>query len=472
MLLAFGVLWAAWIVSFISMFPFISYIGPSPWLLSSIGGLAVFNTIAIPILGLMLLITRWFSSYRIPNKWRTNLRLAWVVSFVVALMTVFGTVASFNNKADYSTMAEYSSTEGVLEISDLPIPRDEPVGIISSPIPHAEIVRGALMSDDVSINIVKSKNDKLTLETNRHAHGRTFGHAQSRVQEIKADHIFTDESLKLPLSFSIKKGGKYRGQEVDYILHVPEGKALKFTPGIASKIWRNSPFRDNIHPKNLEKYVWTMTDQGLASIGWDEVYRAERLVDSESLENLNIDGRIATTVEYGEETKILIKGPKTEIDKVEKIVTDGTTSLLVSGWLSDRVTMEITTPRLNSLQAKGLRSLKIEGFKQKDMELNFSGDRYMTAVKAYVDVENLTCNIGGENEVTLVGSGKNLIVNVLDGAQVIAEHYKTQNVTVKGNIYNNSSFYAIESFVCPDNERRSVTLYGNPALLTEMRNVQ
>ena len=467
MLLVLGILWAAWIISFISMFPFLNYIGPSPLLFSSIGGLALFTTVAIPILGLMLLITRWFSSYRIPKKWRTNMRLAWVVSFVLTLLAGFGTGMSFNHEADASQRAEYSNTNDVLKITNLPTEYHKPFGIISSPIPDLQFTRGGLINDEVRFDVVKSNSDKIIVETKLHSHGKSFADAQSLVKKMEAKHNLEDNELQIPNDFIIPRGSKYRGQHVEYIIHVPESKDITFDESVADRIWHNGYFRDDIRPKNLELYTWTMTDDGLASVGWDKEYRAERIIESESLENLNIDGRIATSISYDEKTEILIKGPKTEIEKIEKVVTDGTTSLIVGGWLSKRVTLEIKTPRLNSLQAKGLSTLKIEGFKQKDMELNFSGDRYNNEAKAYVDVENLTCNIGGLNDITLLGSGGNLLINILDGSRVTAEHYKAQNVVVKGNIYSNSSFYASSSFDCPDHERNSVTLYGNPELLAE-----
>jgi len=446
--------------------------GPSPLLFSSIGGLALFSTVAIPILGVMLLITRWFSTYRIPAKWRANLRLAWVASFVITLLTGFGTAMSFNHEADSSSLVEYVNSSDDLNIKKMATEHHKPLGIISSPFPNLMFTRGGLINDDVHFDVVKSKTDKIVIETNLHSHGKSFADAQNLVKKIDVTHNLEDNILKIPKSFRIPRGSKFRAQHVQYIIHIPEGKNITFDRSIADMIWDHGYFRDGIRPKNLEKYTWTMTDKGLASVGWDEEYRAERFIDSESLENLNIDGRIATTIEYGEKTEILLKGPKTEIEKIEKVETDGTTNLIVGGWLSNRVTLEIKTPKLKSLQGKGLRSLKIEGFKQKDMELNFSGERYQTEIKAYIDIENLTCNIGGSNDIILVGSGKNLLVNVIRGTKVTAEHYKAENVIVRGNIYNNSSFYASESFECPDHERHSVTLYGNPELLSETTKTQ
>ena len=472
MLLVVGVVWAAWIVSYISVFPILNYLGPTPLLFSSIGGLAIFTTVAIPILGLMLLITRWFSTYRIPLKWRTNLRLAWVSSFIIALLTVFGTVMSFNHEADISKRAEYSNNNDVLRITEKPTKHGKSLGFISSPFPSLMFTKEGLINENVHFDVVRSNTNEIIVETKLHSHGKSFGDAKNRVDKIEISHNMEGNILQIPKDFNIKRGSKFRAQHVQFIIHVPEGKDIEFDESIANIIWDHGYFREGIRPKNLENYVWTMTDKGLASVGWDKEYRAERFIDAKSLENLNIDGRITTTISYAEKTEILLKGPKTEIEKIEKVETDGTTSLIVGGWLSNRVTLNIKTPNLKTLQAKGLRSLKIEGFSQKDMELNFSGERYLTEIKAYVDVENLICNLGEASDLTLLGSGKNLTVNAMNGSKVTAEHYKAENVIVKGNIYNNSSFYATTSFDCPDHERNSLTLYGNPELLLETKTQQ
>jgi len=395
------------------------------------------------------------------------LRLGWVASFVLALLTGFGTAMSFNHEADSSSIIEYSDNNDVLKITKMPIEHQKAIGFVSSPFPNLTFTKGGLVSENVHFDVVKGNSDKIVVETKVHSHGKSFADAKSLVKKIELSHSLEDNVLQLPKDFTIARGSKFRAQEVQYVIHIPEGKNIEFDESVADIIWDHGYFRDRIRPKNLEKYTWTMTDDGLASVGWDKEYRAERIIDSESLENLNIDGRIATSITYADKPEILLRGPKVEIERIEKVVTDGTTSLIVGGWLSNRVTLEIKTPKLSSLQAKGLSTLKIEGFKQKDMELNFSGDRYKNEVKAYVDVENLVCNVGGSNDITLLGSGKNLLVNILDGSRITAEHYKAENVIVKGDIYSNSSFYASESFDCDKHERHSITLYGNPELLAE-----
>ena len=278
---------AAWIVSYLSAFPFLNYLGPSPLLFSSIGGLAVFTTVAIPILGLMLLITRWFSTYRIPQKWRTNLKLSWVAAFVIALLTGFGTAMSFNHEADSSNRLEYSSNSDVLKITKMPSEYSKPIGFVSSPFPDLTFTKAGLVNENVHFDVVKGNSEQIVVETKIHSRGKTFADAQNLVKKIEISHSLEDNVLKLPKDFTIKRGSKFRAQQVQYVIHIPEGKNIEFDKSIADIIWDHGYFRDRIRPKNLEKYTWTMTDDGLASVGWDKEYRAERIIDSESLENLN-----------------------------------------------------------------------------------------------------------------------------------------------------------------------------------------
>ena len=82
-----------------------------------------------------------------------------------------------------------------------------------------------------------------------------------------------------------------------------------------------------------------------------------------------------------------------------------------------------------------------------------------------MDIEDLTLNVGGSNDIDLTGSGKILTVNILDGSRVTADQYKAENVNVSGNIYNRSTFYASESFDCPKYKSGNIKLFGNPELL-------
>ena len=79
----------------------------------------------------------------------------------------------------------------------------------------------------------------------------------------------------------------------------------------------------------------------------------------------------------------------------------------------------------------------------------------------------MTCNIGGYNNINLIGSGEQLTMNILDEAKINAEQYKAKNVTVKGRLNGRSTFYASENFDYPKDQKHHVKLYGNPELLAD-----
>jgi phage shock protein PspC (stress-responsive transcriptional regulator) len=463
MLLLLGVLWGAWIISFLSSFSFLSYIGPSSWIMSFFGRISLFFTVGIPIVGLMLWITKWFSTYRIPKKWRTNMRLGWVASFALTITAGVMTGLSFTHSAEIDQLASYNIDTDVINISELQRPEKITTGFLrlAGLSHHTE---GGIVFDDVHYNIVKGTEDDVVISTKITSQGQSYDDAQSLAEKVNAQYEVEGDKILLPRNFEIRKGDKFRGQSVRYTIHIPEGKTVKFDESLSSYLGYRG-FNGEYRPRDFEDYSWTMTSDGLMSDDWENKYRATRKIDTETLANLNIDGAMETTITYGKKLEVLLKGHKSDIDKVEEIVTADATSLKYDRNRRD-VKLEIVTPSLETLHAKNLSSLKIEGFKQDAMEINYSG-RYGRSFEldAYLDVQNLTCNIGGHNQINLIGSGEKLIMNILDGATVNAEQYKAKSVKVAGNINRRSSFYASESFDCPEHERHNIKLFGNPELL-------
>jgi phage shock protein PspC (stress-responsive transcriptional regulator) len=463
MLLLLGVLWGAWIISFLSSFSFLSYIGPSSWIMSFFGRISLFFTVGIPIVGLMLWITKWFSTYRIPKKWRTNMRLGWVASFALTITAGVMTGLSFTHSAEIDQLASYNIDTDVINISELQRPEKITTGFLrlAGLSHHTE---GGIVFDDVHYDIVKGTEDDVVISTKITSQGQSYDDAQSLAEKVNAQYEVEGDKILLPRNFEIRKGDKFRGQSIRYTIHIPEGKTVKFDESLSSYLGYRG-FNGEYRPRDFEDYSWTMTSDGLMSDDWENKYRATRKIDTETLANLNIDGAMETTITYGKKLEVLLKGHKSDIDKVEEIVTADATSLKYDRNRRD-VKLEIVTPSLETLHAKNLSSLKIEGFKQDAMEINYSG-RYGRSFEldAYLDVQNLTCNIGGHNQINLIGSGEKLIMNILDGATVNAEQYKAKSVKVAGNINRRSSFYASESFDCPEQERHNIKLFGNPELL-------
>jgi len=465
-LLALGVAWAAWIISYLTSFSFINSIGPSPWLLSSLGGFAGFLTVGIPIVSLMLLITRWFSSYRIPKKWRINLGLGWVGAFIVAVTVGIMTGMSFNHDAEVTNTASYDIDSDIVNIKKLKTPETKTNGFIN--FFGLKYASDGLVNDEVEIEVLPAIGTEVIINTHVHSKGASYSKAQNLANRVNATHEIDGNSISVPGEFKLGKGDKFRGQEIYYTIHVPVGKTISFDKSISHRLNRSSKFKRGGLPRHFEDYEWTMTDEGLVSKDWQKQYTAERIIDVKNLDNLNLDGRMRTIIKYGKTPELKLLGRKADIDKVEEIITEDATNIVLGTWTQADVQLHITTSSLKTLNAKNLGSLMIEGFNQDKMEVNYSGklhsNRYITA---YMDIKDLTFTIDGYNNLDLTGSGEKLNIHVLGQSKITAEQYKAKQVKVSGDFNHGSTFYASEGFDCPEHSSHKIKLFGNPELLAD-----
>ena len=464
MLLALGILWGTWIISFLGSFSFLSYVGPSSWIMSFFGRISLFFTIGIPILGLMLWITKWFSSYRIPKNWRIGLRLGWIASFVMTLAAGILTGLSFTHSAEVDQLASYNIESDVIIISELKGTEKKANGFLQLS-GGAYHTKNGVVFDEAHYEIIKSESKEVIIETKVKSQGQSYDRAQSLAENVNVRHEVEGNKISLYKTFEIKKGDKYRAQSVHYTIHIPEGKTIKFNES-QSLYLEHRGFNGENSPRNFQEFSWTMTPEGLVSEDWKNKYRATRKIETGTLANLNIDGEMHTTIKYGPKTEIRLLGTKSDLDKVEEIITEDATNIILEEWVQKGIELEVTTPNLETLNAKNLSSLIIEGFSQDKMEVNYSGRLHSNRnIRAYMDVKDLTLTVDGSNDVELIGSGENLTIHILDRSRVTAEHYKAKTVKVSGNIYNRSTFYASESFDCPKYKTQNIKLFGNPELL-------
>ena len=421
-------------------------------------------TVGIPIVGLMLLITRWFSTYRIPSKWRTGMRLGWVVSFITAAGVGIMTSMSFSHDAEISEMSSYTIDQDVINIKRFENPENRTVGIIN--FGGLKYTKGGLSNDEIELDIIAGTSEDLVITTNVYSKGASYKEAKHLVNKVNAEYKIEGNTVSIPKEFKIDKEDKYRNQSISYTMHVPVGKSIKFDKSISRRLMRNTEFKVGGRPQHFEDYTWTMTNEGLVSSEWLKEYHAERIIKAKNLTNINLDGEMRTSVKYGPKAEIKLLGIKSDLEKVEEIVTEDATKIILDSWTDAGIALQITTPKLEILSAKNLSALSLEGFNQEKMEVNYSGRLHSNrTITAYMDIEDLTLNVGGSNDIDLTGSGKILTVNILDGSRVTADQYKAENVNVSGNIYNRSTFYASESFDCPKYKSGNIKLFGNPELL-------
>gem|GEM_PF-4230801 len=197
---------------------------------------------------------------------------------------------------------------------------------------------------------------------------------------------------------------------------------------------------------------------GLYSVDWLAKYRAEKTISLPLASRINLEGRYKVELIKGAERKAVIKGRKAYLEMIEFIATENTVSFKSDEHMHYTPTLEITVPAFDVVNAKNVEGLTIKGFSQPEMEMIYHSSGKL---KAYVDVENLKCELVGRSSAELIGSGKSLEVN-LHNAYLDAQKYITESTKIEGYSRGTSSIYASKEVMYDQNMKYELEVFGRP----------
>jgi hypothetical protein len=119
---------------------------------------------------------------------------------------------------------------------------------------------------DVRLNIIKSVTGKFELVQVASARGRDRRQAVENARSMEYHVEQSDSLIKFDETFLLPKGSKYRRQELQLILKVPEGKSVYLSHDMNEVIYDIENVTNTYDGEMVGK-TWTMTPQGLECIG-------------------------------------------------------------------------------------------------------------------------------------------------------------------------------------------------------------
>jgi phage shock protein PspC (stress-responsive transcriptional regulator) len=257
-------------------YPLFNYVTDSDWT----PRLAIFNVfclLAIPAVGIILLIRRIFFKGKANSTLTTILWVAFVAN-IFSLGSLAGkTAKQFNHNAFNEQKISVDPSVETLNISSIP----NEYGHINTQMGDIRISEDFLLSDNVVLNISKSETDKFELIKSVSAHGRSNEEARRLSSSLDYQVQTQGSDLKLANSFIIPKGTKWRDQKVQLRLKVPVGKKIKITregdddDRIRYHIIDTAgKWRDNEACWDDDVAIWQMTEDGMKCLN-------KRKVDNE-----------------------------------------------------------------------------------------------------------------------------------------------------------------------------------------------
>lgn len=232
------------------------------WLIS----LLTFLAVGIPffvvfILGLKLLVSNLKS---IGTKAKIILLVLWVASLIG--LGIMGVRQATENAYNGEVITEESlpvRTGDTVRVSmktntlyDAYAYKDNGVEI-----KYDENDNKVIYSNDIRL-IVKSTTDsvaKLTIDKN--AEGNSFLNARKRAEAIEYNYTFENGTLYLDSYFLTALEHKYRDQEIDITLHLPEGTILFAEENTYSFHRNDSRYKDILHNGKEEHYLLVLKNK-------------------------------------------------------------------------------------------------------------------------------------------------------------------------------------------------------------------
>jgi hypothetical protein len=443
-----------------AFFPFISFFSPGSSLVGYLGIFSSWMVIGIPVFAMVLLISKYFSPFRLKRNVKHGMWAFWFINLLAFVL--IGVQLAFDFKSSSSIQESIVLDEIVGDTLNLNIESYEFDNDAFIQFATIDYHAGQMFVEDVNLRIEKSDQDKIELIKKINSQGRNDKHATKRAMEVESKFDIVGNTLNLQGYYSLRKGNKYRAQEVDYILKVPAGTHLNINKNADRFLsWRSFDQRFEI-PNEINNYYWEINDEGLFSNAWIKENNYEKVLEYKNVRQLNIEGNLTVDITKGESGKIRLVGNEKEAETVELINQDERLNIQydVDGE-KESIALYVEIPAIDFLHLKNTLEARIEGFNEESLEIHNS---YGGDLKAYIEVVNLKLTLEGRNECAIIGEGSNLNIQMYEGAKLDGERYGVKTAEITGQLRRMSKIKVSDQLTMELNDADYLKVYGDPTV--------
>ncbi|MEM1323552.1 MAG: DUF2807 domain-containing protein [Bacteroidota bacterium] len=461
LIVALTILWILSIVSFFYALPFGSYFIGDSKIYAFMGLANIFVLIGVPILSLILAISRLaFRAKRRP-KLSTGLWVFWGINLISLVTMGSFTAREFSDEQTIEiSNAVDRITSDTIDVDFMP--KDYSHG--SKRFGPFQFTNNYMLNNDVELFVIKSKTGKFELTQQQYSRGRNATEASYYAGEINCEPIIMDNKITIPRNFQIQKGNKWRGQNVLLTLTVPEGKTIRLGRHAAGRLHHIDIDRNKEYPWPYQGQTWTMESEGMVSHEYIAKNNKSSEFPFDNFEELQIEGKMKVSIEKGDNFQVRITGKEVYTKKVD--ITQLNQALIITADLkksNSPVRLFITMPSLKKLDAEHTDDIKIKGFDEPRMSIRNEG-RY--DIKALINVDSLYLRQDGRHEVDLRGNGRYLEVALNERARLDAERFTVNDAKVSAK-YHSTAKVAANNTLHVEHDSNSKVRNDGGATITE-----
>ncbi|MBI1268268.1 MAG: PspC domain-containing protein [Cryomorphaceae bacterium] len=238
---------------------------------------SAFLLLVVPVIALFYMGMRAVMS--------TPLRVRGLGLTLLVLLILASVMASF--VAIYQ-VSEYSDYEMVTNETPLNVNSDTLVlAMLDDPHWHNQINANRnykfdmlrinddfILKGDPKIRLEVSKSSEYILEVIKKSHGKTTTDALHFAEEIEYNYITSGDTLFLSPLMKFPKGQKFREQETEVVLHIPEGRFVDISKSLTRMTWTGRTF-DNLKRSEIPSHTVTVENAALRCADCPEIEISE-----------------------------------------------------------------------------------------------------------------------------------------------------------------------------------------------------
>ena len=257
------------------------------------------------------------------------------------------------------------------------------------------------------------------------ARGESLSQAKRLAQEIEYNYTLEGNKLILPSHFVIKKGEKYRNQEVFIIIKVPEGMYVQRNDDVSRNIY-------DVSVDDQHKFPWYRSSDQLWRMGPNGMIAPEYVADYKKEFNLygfskiRMEGDIKLTIKKGN-FKILLHESDSQ-NEVNISQSGDRLTIFAPDNYNETYELEITMPDLEELWVIQSDDIEIKEFELDNLHIVNEGNG---RINAFADIKYFDVQLTGDNQLDIRGEGDYLNAILTDDAELDAEHFTVKKANLE-----------------------------------------
>lgn len=440
LVIALAVSWVAGILSLVTAAPYIDYFSPYSGVTTWLGFTNVFFLLGIPLITLCLIFARVLFKVRTPGWLRGSLGVFWGVNLISFIFLIAVAAKEYRNTGSISSNIDLSGVRSdTLRVEGISLSSDSDYEDFWFNHDNEGVRIGENdleVNGPIEIRVRTTSSGQFRCSQTIKAQGTSSLNAQENASIARFSVAAQGNTLRIPTSYSIPKGKKWRVQRIRIDIEVPEGKSIVFD----ENIYRYSAADlDDYADENDENYIsheperiFRMTADGLICSNCPELgdrnYRSNR-----NYEQFIFEGGIQGEIRQGNNFRVEIEGFETDKNNIQRIQSGDKITFTTNGKkLNGPVRVLIETPTFTSLHADNSGEIVIRGFDEGSASITAKGS---SVIKAYLDCNALDINLAGNATLDLTGKGDEMDVNLTDASMLESTNWRAN----RGEIYTSES---------------------------------